>query len=193
MQLSGAEPLIVLIHRCYLVVQNHVLQDLAVYVVALQGLAELAPAEDVATAGKPFVNHTDPWSVLVVSESEAKFDLLAAGHKHLDEEVQVGLVERYENDLVVLRYELFDHFYGLGIDPESLNVHPHIFVEIPEEEPEAVQEDAARHLLQLLDRCLTVEGDRVRVFQSKESLFRLAIKLIKFDKTESKYRYSIFH
>ena len=134
MQLSGAEPLIVLIQRRNLVVKNHVLQDLAVYVVALQGLAELAPAEDVATAGKPFVNHTDPWSVLVVSESEAKFDLLAAGHKHLDEEVQVGLVERYENDLVVLRYELFDHFDGLGIDPESLNVHPHIFVEIPEEE-----------------------------------------------------------
>ena len=83
MELASAEPLIVLIDGRHLVVGDDLFQQLAVDVVALQGLARFAPAEDVAAVCEPLVNQTDSWRVLPVAKCEAHFDLLGRCHNHL--------------------------------------------------------------------------------------------------------------
>ena len=109
MELASAEPLIVLIDGRHLVVGDDLFQQLAVDVVALQGLARFAPAEDVAAVCEPLVDQADSRRVFPVAESEAHLDLLGRCHEHLHEEVHVGLVQRQEDHFVVLADKVLDH------------------------------------------------------------------------------------
>ena len=108
MKLSRTESLLVLVHSGDLVVRDDLLEHLAVDVVALQGLTWLAAAEDVAARREPFVDHADARRVLVVSERVAKLDSLSARDEHLDEEVEVGLVKRHKDNLIVPLDKLLD-------------------------------------------------------------------------------------
>lgn len=118
MELARSEPLIVLIDGRHLVVRDDLLEQLAVDVVALQGLSWLTPAEYIATVCEPLVNQTDSWRVLPVAKREAHLDLLGRCHKHLHKKVHVGLVEWQEDHFVVLADEVLDHLDGLCVDEE---------------------------------------------------------------------------
>ena len=101
-KLANAEPLIVLENGSHLVVGNDLIKELTVDVVALQGLAVLSSAEDVAAGAQPSVHQGDSGRVLKVSKREAGLDVLCIVYELVDEEVGEGLVERHQNHLVIL-------------------------------------------------------------------------------------------
>ena len=119
MELACSEPLIVLIDGRHLIVRNDLFKQLAIDVVALQGLSRLTPTEDIATVCKPLVNQTNTWRVLPVAKCEAHLDLLGRCHKHLHKKVHVGLIEWQEDHFVVLADEVLNHLDGLRVDEET--------------------------------------------------------------------------
>ena len=65
----------------------------------------------------------------------------------MNEEVGKALVQGHQNDLVVLRNQLFHHFDRLGVDIQTLDAVAHELVEVPEEGASASQGDTAPHLI----------------------------------------------
>lgn len=120
-QFAGSEALSVLEQRRHLVARDHFVQQGAVDVVTLHGLALLPAAQNVARIFQDSVEEANTGSVLEVAEAKSVWNPLSLIHIQHDEEVQECLVERHEDYFVASLDHCLDHLDSAHVDMKPLN------------------------------------------------------------------------